>query len=355
MSIGIKLPLYGAWKERFQNVAKLNDYAKKQPVEISNATISNYSIDGAVLNGGRFENTHWKDVSAKQTNLTKTVFSKGILENVDFSDSVLTDVVFEDMMLWEVRFFGPTLNNVRFVRCTFNGSNVDRTKNSRIEVTDSAVVNTSFSDGQLVAVFRGSKLKEGNEITDLIPPSSLTFEKSELNEVDMDRTKLKELIIENTKFDSIFDVGSADSIVIRNSVIDTSFSATTIGHLVVDNTQVARMISNKAKINSLSLTNCNRVERLVMYEASVATFNVTNCPLYDFRVRQANIGSLHIKDGSITTGRFEGMKAKTVLFENVTLDGELDFTGVQIGDLKTQNVTKQPGLKLITTGSNVKF
>lgn len=49
------------------------------------------------------------------------------------------------------------------------------------------------------------------------------------------------------------------------------------------------------------------------------------------------------------------MKAKTVILENVSLDGELDFTGAHIGELKTKNVTKQPGLNLITTGSNVKF
>ena len=45
---------------------------------------------------------------------------------------------------------------------------------------------------------------------------------------------------------------------------------------------------------------------------------------------------------------------KTIL-ENVTLDGEINFTGAQVGELKTANVTKQPGLKLITTGSNVRF
>ena len=174
-------------------------------------------------------------------------------------------------------------------------------------------------------------------------------------DVDMERSKLKELIIENTKFDSIFDVGSAESIVARNSVIDTSFSATTIGHLIVDNTDVMRMISNRAKINSISLTDCKRAEKVVMYEASVATFSVTNCPLYDFRAREANIGSLRVKGGSITNSKFEGMKAKTVLLENVSLDGELNFTGAQIGDLKTHNLTQQPGLKLITTGSTVKF
>lgn len=354
-SIGIKLPLSGAWKERFQDVAKLNDYAKNQPVEIANATIKDYNIDGAVLKGGRFENTHWKDVSAKQVNLTKTVFSKGVLENVDFSDSVLTDVVFEDMMLWEVRFYSPTLNNVRFIRCTFNGSNVDRTKASRIEVSDSRVVSSSFSEGQLVAVFRNSKLEKGTELTDLVPPSSLTFEKSELTDLDMDRSKLNELVIDGSNFDGGLQLGSIESLSIRNSIVDATFSATTIGRLTISNADISRMEFIRTKINSMLLENCKRSNDFNMFQVTASTIDITRCPLNEFSPISSNIGGLRVKDSSIGNSEFQKMKAKTVTLENVSLDGEINFTGAQLGELKTHNITKQPGLNLITTDSNVRF
>ena len=171
-----KLPLTGTWNDRFQDVNKLNAYAKTQPVELSGALIKDKNIDGAVINGGKFQNTDWKNVKANKASLTKVVFSGGVLEDIDFSNSTLTDVVFEDVKLRGIRFFHATLNNVRFVRCTFNGVNVDQTKNSRIEVIDSQAISTSFSEGQLIAVFRNSKLFEEVELTDLLPPSSLTFE-----------------------------------------------------------------------------------------------------------------------------------------------------------------------------------
>ena len=190
-----KLPLTGAWNERFQDVNKLNAYARTQSVALSDVAIENKNIDGVVLNGGKFQSTNWKDIKATRANLTKVVFSQGILEDIDFSHSTLTDVVFEDVKLRGIRFFHATLNNVRFVRCTFNGVNVDQTKNSRIEVIDSKAISTSFSEGQLIAVFRNSKLFEEVELTDLLPPSSLTFEGSELEDVNMERSNLKQLVV----------------------------------------------------------------------------------------------------------------------------------------------------------------
>ena len=49
------------------------------------------------------------------------------------------------------------------------------------------------------------------------------------------------------------------------------------------------------------------------------------------------------------------MKANNVTFRKVELKGTLNFTGATIENLKTEGVTKAPGLKLITEGGNVKF
>lgn len=350
-----KSSLTGPWKERFQDVTKLNTYAKTQPVELANVEIKNKNIDGVVLNSGKFENTDWTEVSAKGANLTNVTFRKGTLEAVDFTDSTFTNVTFEDVTLREVRFFGPTLNNVRFVRCEFDAVNIDRTKNSRIEVIDSKIENSSLSRGQLIAVFRNSKLSDQTALTSLMPPSSLTFEKSELIQVNLDRSKLKSLVIEDSKYDAVLDAGSVDSVVIKNSSVDTSFSASTIGKLSLTNTVVTQFSFNKANAGSMFFEHCSQLKDFVMYGTAIDTLDIAHCKVSDFYPAVATIGTLRLRDSTLTKSGFERLKAKTMILENVSLDGEINFTGAQIGELKTHNIAKQPGLNLITTGSNVRF
>lgn len=352
-----KLPLTGPWKQRFQDVTKLNAYAKTQPVELSNVTIENHNIDGAVLNGGKFENTDWKEVRANKTTLTNVTFRRGILENIDFSHSTLTDVVFEDVKLRGIRFFHATLNNVRFVRCTFNGVNVDQTKNSRIEVSDSQAISTSFSEGQLIAVFRNSKLFEGVEITDLLPPSSLTFEKSELKAVDMSRSKLDELTIVESNMDhSALTFGSVDKLDVKGSVLaSVSFRESTIKSATIRETKIGTLVFFASKITSMSIAHCTEATGLAAYQATIGALMLNRCSLDDLSLLEAKIGTLQIQDGSISNSMLKRMEANSAVFENISFGGAVNFTAAKVRDLKTHNISKQPGLNLITTGSNVKF
>lgn len=348
--------LAGPWKERFQDVKKLNEYAKTHPVDLSNALIENYDIDGAVLNGGQFQNTEWRSASIKKSMLTKTVFRKSTLEMVDFSGSVLTDVVFEDVRLVEVRFFGATLNNVRFVRCTFNGSNIDQTKASRIEIDQSRVIHTSLSDGELVAVFRNSQLYKGTSLTDLKPPSALTFVKSELSDVDLSRSILNELVLDTIKSEnSGFDGGTIGKVTITGGDISFGFTETQIENFKVHNINSVGLAIQDAVVKTMVFNDCRSMKSVNLFHAQIGTIDFTNCPLNNFRPRQTTIDTMRVNGGSILNSAFEKMKAKTVILENVSLDGELNFTDAHIGELKTKNVTKQPGLNLITTGSNVTF
>lgn len=351
-----KLPLTDPWKERFTDVTKLNAYAKTQPVELANVEIKNKNIDGVVLNGGKFENTDWTQISAKGANLTNVVFRKGTLEAVDFTDSTLTNVTFEDVTLREVRFFGPTLTNVRFVRCEFDAVNIDRTKNSRIEVIDSKIENSSLSRGQLIAVFRNSKLSDQTALTSLQPPSSLTFEKSELDDVDLSRSVLNELILDTVKSrKSGFVTGTIRKVTITGDDISFGFSETQIDQLQVQNINTVGLALDDAVVKTMIISDCRAMRSLNLYRARIGLLDISSCSPNNFRPREANIDTLWVKHGSITNSKFEGMKAKTFILENVSLDGELNFTNAQIGDLKTHNVIQQPSLKLITTGSNVRF
>lgn len=355
-SLDIKLPLSGVWKERFIDVKKLNDYAKNNSIKITNVIIENHNIDGVIINNGRIENADWKDVSVKNTNLTKLLFSKGIIEDVDFSGSILTEVVFEDVKLRGVSFINTTLNNVQFIRCTFNGVGIDNTKASNIEVIDSKAISSSFSRGELNAVFRNTKLSEGVRLTSLQPPSSLTFEKSELDAVDMGRSNLEKLILTNSKsLASHIRIGVVDKVIINNSDIDIGFSESTFNNLEINKSKIKRLMLNYVNIKKIALNDCDRIGFLGMADATIGTFNSSNCSYNEFMPLKASIETLHINDGAITNSDFSGMKANNVVFDNVILDGDINFTGAKIKNLETKNITKQPGLKLITTGSNVKL
>lgn len=351
-----KSPLSAPWTERFQNVAKLNEYAKISPVELSNVLIENQKIDGAVLSGGQFQNTDWKSVSANKVNMNKTVFRGGTLEMVDFSDSTLSGVVFEDVRLVEVRFFGATLKNVRFVRCTFNGSNVDQLKASNIEVVDSKVIHTSLSEGELTAVFKNSQLYKGTKLTSLRLPSSLTFEKSDLDDVDLSRSVLNDLILDTVKSNkSGFDTGTISKVDITGGDISFGFTEAKIENIKIHDLNNVGLAFQDAVIKTMSLNKCRTTFNVNLFHARVGAIDVANCALNNFSPMEMTVDVLHISDGSIANSEFQKMKAKTLTLENVTLDGKLDFTNAHIGDLKVHNVTKQPGLQLITTGSNVRF
>ena len=111
----------------------------------------------------------------------------------------------------------------------------------------------------------------------------------------------------------------------------------------------------RSKVNAVSITNCGKMDNFGMLQSTIGVLMFSHCPVNDFRPIEAKFDVLSVKDGSLTNSDFEKMQAKTVILESVILDGKLDFTNARIGELKTNNVTKQPGLQLINTGSNVKF
>lgn len=353
--LNIKLPLSQDWKERLQDATKLNDYAKGHPVEIKNASIENLRMDGIIITNGKFENTTWKEVTAKKVNLTNTVIYHSLLEKVDFSHSILTDVTFEEVDLRGVRFYNATLANVRFINCSFNGTNIDQTIKSQILVTDSDVISTSFSEGQLIAAFKNTKFYKGVELTDLQSPSSLTFEKSELDGVNMERSTLNDLQVRESKFDVIYDSGSVDNIFVEHSVLDASLSALRIKQLKINDTEIKNLSVLRSQIKEASLTKCISMNNFGMFESKVDVINFDQCHINDYRPIEAIIGSMSIKNSIIRNSKFKKIKIKAVNFENVTLEGELDFSGAQVGEQKINNVTKQPGLKIITVGSNVRL
>ncbi len=100
---------------------------------------------------------------------------------------------------------------------------------------------------------------------------------------------------------------------------------------------------------------CTQFDDLGLYETKLGSLKINRCAVNGFRPRSATIDTWSVKDSRIANSKFEGMKVKAVTLENVTLGKELNFTNAHIDQLTAKNITKLPGLNLITTGSNVKF
>jgi hypothetical protein len=150
-------------------------------------------------------------------------------------------------------------------------------------------------------------------------------------------------------------VGSVDKIVFRNSIVGTSFSETVVGDVSAEKSTIKGMMFSGGKVKNLTLTDCGQFRNLGMYQATVGSVSVNRCSLNDFRLPETKIENLRIENGTIANSKFEGMKVKSMILSNVTLDGELNFTNAHADKLETHNITKQPGLNLITTGSNIRL
>ena len=350
-----KSALTPEWVERFQDLSKLNAYAANQPVHLANVTLTGWDISGAKLPDARFEDTEWKDVKLERGVLSNVTFKKSKLQGVEFDHGVLTDVTFEDTELRSTSFYKAKLQRVRFIRCKLNGVNVDETVESTIEITDSKLVSSSLSEGQLVATVKNSTLKD-IEFTDLESPSSLAFEKSELNEANFGRSILEQLTFIDSK---IVESGGSGAVIDRFTVtrtaLDFGLAESRFKNIVISGSTLKALGLGNNQIQELEISDCTQFDDLGLYETKLGSLKINRCTVKGLRPRSATIDLWSVKDSQIANSKFEGMKVKTATLENVTLDKELNFTNARIDQLVAKNITKLPGLNLITTGSNVKF
>ena len=151
-----------------------------------------------------------------------------------------------------------------------------------------------------------------------------------------------------------FNGGRIAEVEVRNSEMGFSLNEGILGKITfVNSTIEGGFVSSNIK--ELIITNCKGMKGLGLYEAKIDTMQISNCPINDIDLVDAIIQNLSIDKSSIVKSEFRKMKVKNLTLTNVTLDQKIDFTGAQVENLITKNVTKLPGLNLTLTGSNVKF
>ena len=356
-SIFGKSELSGSWKERFQDLSKLKAYTDQGlKVEISDAIIEKYDLSGATFVNATFKDNEWNEMTGKNMVITNTVF-RGVSFNVArFESTVLTNVTFEDSEFFRTSFYRSKLIGVKFIRCKFIENNsFQQINSSNISFAEATLDKVEFADAQANISFNHSTLTDVS-LTDLAFPSSLTFENSKLEDIALDRAKITKLTMENVTGGgrSGFNGGSIAEVEVRNSAMALGLGEGTLGKVSFVNSTVESGFAN-SNIKELSIINCKNMKGLGLYKAKIDTLNISNCPINNFHPVEAIIQNFNIDHAPIMNSDFGDMKVKNFTLTDVTLDQKMDFTGAQVENLTTKNVTKLPGLNLNLTGSNVKF
>lgn len=353
-SIFGKSALSPEWVERFREIVKLNAYAQSTPVRLSGVVIEGYDLSGAKLSGAEFEKTEWKNITLKSGEFINAKFIHSSFDNVKFENATFKDTVFEDVTFDDFAFFQAQLQNVRFVRCQFSGAALQSLKASTITIEDSKLEDVSFFRSAVIATVRGSKFNEV-DMRSLQEPSALTFEKSELKEVDFSDSKLSELKLrEVTASKSGMEGGAITS----GEFIDTTYGMDIVEvefeQLVIRNSRI-RSAMNRSSIKRLEISHCGEMKDFLFYQSKLGNVRIDHCELRRLDLPSATVETLHIQDGSLINGNMTSLRVGSMTLERMSFDGKIDFTKAQAGSISLVGVTKLPGLQLITTGSNVAF
>lgn len=352
-----KSELSGVWKERFQDVSKLNEYTGKGfKSEISDVVIKDYKLDGAIFNNVSFSDVEWTGALTTKAVFTNSVFRNNIFKGVEFTDAKFTNVTFEDSEFYGSSFYLSQLSGAKFIHCKFlNDSDFVQLKDSTINFDFTTLETVSFADSKAILAFRNSSLSKVRLI-DLALPSSLTFENSKLEDVDWSRSNLTKLVMEKVTGggDSGTNGGSFAEVEIRDNDMSFGLQEASIGKLTIINSRVRNNFRN-SEIKTFTVLNCKRIDDMGLYQSKIETLTISNCPINNLRPIESTIQSFSIEKSSIANSKFEGMNAKFFTLTDVTLDQNIDFSGAQVEHLNTKNVTKGAGLILKLDGSNVKF
>ena len=110
-----------------------------------------------------------------------------------------------------------------------------------------------------------------------------------------------------------------------------------------------------SNIKEIHIINCKGMADLTLYKANIETLQISNCPVNELVTTAAIIQNFNIEKSTVVNSEYKRMKVKNLTLTDVSFDQKNDFSGAQVENLTTKNVTKLPGLILNLTGSNVKF
>ncbi len=353
--MGVKTEIIGSWAERFNDVEVFNAYASENKVKLSDAIIKNKTTTGVILSGATFSNTEWEKVDFSNSHITNSVFEDSEFSEVKFKNSILTDVIFKNCKFIGSSFSKSKLVNVKFINCDFLSTGFFKLSQSKVEFQNVEFERVDFDKSQAVLSFSESKFVN-TDFTGLSAPSSLTFNKSELD-VDFSRSKIDKLEIT----DSELHEPGGGNLTIRELILKDikgdriAFDDSYIKRATIENTDLWLQGLGFADTKIDDLLVINSKDRVVLLGGKIGKARILNSNLRTFHASEAIADSIYISGTTIKEGKFEKLKAKKLEFENVTIDGKMNFKNAQVEQFINKNTTQTPKAVIDLTGSNIKF
>ena len=345
------------WEQLSLNVDELNNYTKNHVVELRDVKIKDKKLNGMIFNGGTFSGVEWSHISGKKSAFYDVTFVKCSFIESDFSSSSFVNVTFKDCRFIDSNINRSTIESVSFESCELRQMGLVNNKGTQISFIKSHIEDSGMGDCALDFQFINSSL-DGVDLSTSRARHNIFIEKGILSDVDFGDSTFFSIIIKNARqgAGSIkFNDLSAESIVVENVDMThgTAMARSTIGSVTILGGRFGTSFGH-SKIGSISIRDVE-LTYMEFSRVNLPKVTITNCSLYDTAFYDGFIEELAVYNSKIDIVIGENFKADTVVWDNVTLDGKIDFTDAHIKDFQPSRITRGPNLNLITTGSNLKF
>ena len=95
--------------------------------------------------------------------------------------------------------------------------------------------------------------------------------------------------------------------------------------------------------------------RPIPYHATIGRLTWKNTPMQRADLRYADIGTLSIEGSTVSDSQFMNAEIGELALKNVRLAGQVDFSNAKVKKLSSAGVTRDPGLKLVKTGTDLQL
>ena len=346
------------WDDLSKDVKQLNEYMATRPVELRNIQVGYKDLEDARFVGATFTSVEWNGTHLKNASFTKTVFKDCSFNGSLHQGSVFTDVVFENCTFEQAEFGRSTFVNVRFINCRFTDTRLEDATGSELLFEDSHLeTRTSLAGSAIPMTFRRCSLK-GVALSGMKSHNEMLIEDSLLDEVDLGRGFFSSIILRNVKQGSggvRFNGVTAKSISFED--VDMT-RGTAIAHARVETVTVNGgsfgTTFDGSLIGAVYVRNCN-LYYMEFSEVKLPKVHIAESHLYNTGLWDGFIEEFSVYNSTFDIIVGENFKANTVVWHNVTLEGNIDLSNAQVKDFRKSHLHRGPNLKLITTGSNLKF
>jgi uncharacterized protein YjbI with pentapeptide repeats len=345
------------WEELSKDVNKLNEYTRAHSVELRNEKAEGLKIQGATFTGAIFSQVEWINVNASKSTLTKVVFRKCKFYGGVWEDGTMTEVLFEDCEFVDTSLCGNTMANVRFKNCKINETGIGYLKGGRVEFEGCQWDTGVGGDSSCEFIFKNCTIG-GISFSMMKGNVPILFEDCLLDEVNFNKSHFSDVTLRRVKQGEggvKFNEITAKSINFEDVEM---MRGTGIGYATVG---MVRIVGGSMYGPSFLDSNITKVYVRDAYITRFAIGNmmgqvhVSNSTLHRSGLFDGVIDEFSVSNSNIDEVVGENFKADTVVWDNVTLDGKIDFTNAHIKDFRPTRIKRGPHLQLITTGSNIRF